>query len=212
MDANLVEKTILVVDDEDDVRESVREVLSDEGYRVVIATNPLFPATAIEQRLDWAGVRDFPYALVTTMENSHFSKPNPRYYEEILAKIQSAPETTWMIGDNPTNDIIPARTLGLKTWWITDAIPLFATALLPLILYPLLGIESGAATAPSSAPPGCAQRRRENLRRNLAGRRPVQEPSRNPAPPCASICFRSWSSRSPVVGAPPSPRHHLPIR
>ncbi|HEX6800882.1 MAG TPA: response regulator, partial [Candidatus Binatia bacterium] len=31
----LLQKTILVVDDEDDVRESVREVLSDEGYRVV---------------------------------------------------------------------------------------------------------------------------------------------------------------------------------
>jgi UDP-3-O-acyl N-acetylglucosamine deacetylase len=32
---NLTEQTILVVDDEERVRESVREVLSDEGYRVV---------------------------------------------------------------------------------------------------------------------------------------------------------------------------------
>jgi UDP-3-O-[3-hydroxymyristoyl] N-acetylglucosamine deacetylase len=32
---NLAEQTILVVDDEDRVRESVREVLSDEGYRVI---------------------------------------------------------------------------------------------------------------------------------------------------------------------------------
>ncbi len=36
----------------------------------------------------------------------------------------------------------------MATWWITDAIPLFATALLPLILFPLLGIQSGKATAP----------------------------------------------------------------
>jgi len=35
VDELAVNKTILVVDDEDDVRESVREVLSDEGYRVV---------------------------------------------------------------------------------------------------------------------------------------------------------------------------------
>lgn len=35
MEELAVNKTILVVDDEDDVRESVREVLRDEGYRVV---------------------------------------------------------------------------------------------------------------------------------------------------------------------------------
>jgi len=36
----------------------------------------------------------------------------------------------------------------MATWWITDAIPLFATALLPMILFPLLGIMKGRATAP----------------------------------------------------------------
>ncbi len=36
----------------------------------------------------------------------------------------------------------------MATWWITDAIPLFVTALLPMVLYPLLGIMSGKATAP----------------------------------------------------------------
>ncbi len=36
----------------------------------------------------------------------------------------------------------------MAVWWITDTIPLFATALLPLILYPLLGILSTKATAP----------------------------------------------------------------
>ena len=36
----------------------------------------------------------------------------------------------------------------MATWWITDAIPLFATALLPLLLFPLLGIERTGGTAP----------------------------------------------------------------
>jgi sodium-dependent dicarboxylate transporter 2/3/5 len=36
----------------------------------------------------------------------------------------------------------------MAVWWITDAIPLFATALLPMILYPTLGILNGKATAP----------------------------------------------------------------
>ncbi len=89
--------------------------------KVVIATNPLFPQTAIDQRLEWAGVLGFPYALVTTMENSHACKPSSRYYQEILTKINSPPETTWMVGDDPQNDIMPAMKLGLKTWWMTDA-------------------------------------------------------------------------------------------
>ena len=91
-----------------------------KGFTVVIATNPLFPATAIEQRLNWAGVADFPYARVTTMENSHFSKPDLRYYQEILSAVEAKPENTWMVGDNPTQDIGPAHKLGLKTWWITN--------------------------------------------------------------------------------------------
>jgi sodium-dependent dicarboxylate transporter 2/3/5 len=36
----------------------------------------------------------------------------------------------------------------MAVWWITDAIPLSATALLPMVLYPLLGILKGKATAP----------------------------------------------------------------
>jgi sodium-dependent dicarboxylate transporter 2/3/5 len=36
----------------------------------------------------------------------------------------------------------------MAVWWITHAIPLSATALLPMVLYPLLGIMKGKATAP----------------------------------------------------------------
>jgi len=36
----------------------------------------------------------------------------------------------------------------MAIWWVTDCIPLFATALLPLVLFPTLGIMSGRETAP----------------------------------------------------------------
>ncbi len=38
----------------------IRHLLA-AGCRVVIATNPLFPATAIQQRLEWAGISGFPW-------------------------------------------------------------------------------------------------------------------------------------------------------
>ena len=36
----------------------------------------------------------------------------------------------------------------MATWWVTDAVPMSATALLPMVLYPLLGILRGGALAP----------------------------------------------------------------
>jgi len=40
-----------------------------------------------------------------------------------------------------------AVALLMAIWWITDAIPLAATALVPLVMYPLLGIMTGKETA-----------------------------------------------------------------
>ena len=44
---------------------------------------------------------------------------------------------------------ILASTLWIATWWITEAVPIPATSLLPLILFPLTGGLSGDATASS---------------------------------------------------------------
>jgi sodium-dependent dicarboxylate transporter 2/3/5 len=49
---------------------------------------------------------------------------------------------------NPAVTRMAAVAALMAAWWITEAIPLSATALLPLVLYPLLGIETGGATAP----------------------------------------------------------------
>ena len=49
---------------------------------------------------------------------------------------------------NPAATRLAAIAALMATWWITEAIPLFATSLVPLVLFPLLGILSGRATAP----------------------------------------------------------------
>ena len=89
--------------------------------KVVIATNPLFPRSAIEARLRWAGVpKDgYAYDLVTTYENMHAAKPNPDYYREILDRIGVAPQAALMVGDSWVNDIEPASDVGLFTYWIS---------------------------------------------------------------------------------------------
>ena len=88
----------------------------DLGYDVVIATNPLFPATAIEQRMAWAGVDGFPYKLVTSYENSHACKPNLLYYQHILETIGHPAQASLVVGDE-TMDMVAAR-LGCPTFLV----------------------------------------------------------------------------------------------
>lgn len=99
----------------------------ERGLAVVVATNPLFPLVAIEQRLEWAGlpVSEFGFTLVTSYENMHAAKPQPAYYWEILATIGAAPHNALMVGDDWKNDIAPAAEVGLFTYWIAadDATP-----------------------------------------------------------------------------------------
>lgn len=89
-----------------------------QGYSTVIATNPMFPRVAVDRRLAWAGVDDFDYALVTSYENMHFTKPNPEYYREILAILNCHPAEALMVGDDWERDMIPAAQVGIKTFWI----------------------------------------------------------------------------------------------
>jgi len=92
------------------------------GWEVVIATNPLFPRTAILQRLDWAGlsVDQFPYLLVPSFETMHFAKPHPAYYAELLGQIGWPDRPAFMIGNSLPDDIQPANQLGLPAFWLTD--------------------------------------------------------------------------------------------
>lgn len=94
----------------------------ERGWQIVIATNPLFPATAVHQRLVWAGLPpdEYPFALITDFETSHFSKPNPAYYAEILASLCWPDGPVVMVGNDLENDILPAEALGLPTYWLCE--------------------------------------------------------------------------------------------
>jgi HAD superfamily hydrolase (TIGR01549 family) len=91
------------------------------GLQVAIATNPMFPRIAVEERLAWAGVpvERFNYALVTTYENMHATKSHRAYYREILEKLGRRPDECLMVGDNWKMDIVPASSVGLRVYWVT---------------------------------------------------------------------------------------------
>jgi FMN phosphatase YigB (HAD superfamily) len=106
-----------------DFRPSAYKLLKDalaRNFTLVIATNPLFPSIAIEERMRWAGIstQEIPIKLITSYETFHFSKPNLAYYAEILARLGWPERAALMVGDDLENDIMPANRLGLPTFWI----------------------------------------------------------------------------------------------
>ncbi len=95
------------------------EALKARGYRLVLATNPVFPATATRQRIGWAGLEVSDFELVTSYENSRRCKPNVEYYADILAKIGEKAENCLMVGNDVAEDMV-AATLGMKVFLLTD--------------------------------------------------------------------------------------------
>lgn len=99
----------------------VVEFVKEKGYRVVCATNPLFPAIATETRMRFAGLHKDMFEYYTTYENSSFCKPNPAYYQEVLARIGCEPQECLMVGNDVTEDMIAAK-LGLNVFLVTDCL------------------------------------------------------------------------------------------
>lgn len=96
----------------------VQQIL-DRGDQAAIATNPLFPRTAILQRLGWAGMPadQVSFQLIPSYETFHFAKPNPAYFAEFLAQLGWPKIPVVMVGNDVEADIVAARGLGLPVFW-----------------------------------------------------------------------------------------------
>lgn len=91
-----------------------------QGYHVSIATNPLFPLKAIQHRMRWAGLppEQYPFQVVSSYETFHFTKPNPAYLAEVLAKMQWPEGPVLFVGDDLERDMPAARDLDLPFYWV----------------------------------------------------------------------------------------------
>jgi FMN phosphatase YigB (HAD superfamily) len=92
----------------------------EKGYRVAVATNPIFPQVATYERLRWAGVspEKYPLEIVTTYEYFHFGKPSLAFYLELIAQIGWPDGGYVMVGDNLDWDVKPAKALGIPSYWV----------------------------------------------------------------------------------------------
>ena len=97
------------------------EQIKEMGFRIVIATNPVFPSKATENRIRWAGLNPEDFEFYTTYENSSYCKPNPKYYQEILDKCGCKAEECLMVGNDVSEDMV-AETVGIKVFLHKDCL------------------------------------------------------------------------------------------
>lgn len=95
--------------------------LKESGFRVALATNPLFPAIATENRIRWAGLKPEDFELYTTYEYFSYCKPNPQYYKEVANRLGVQPTECLMVGNDVSEDMVAAA-IGMRVFLQTDCL------------------------------------------------------------------------------------------
>jgi len=97
------------------------EALKKRGYRLALASNPVYPLIAHLVRARWAGVDPECFEYISSYENSTFCKPNPGYYLEMAERLGCAPEECLMVG-NDVSDDMSAREAGMAVFLLTGCL------------------------------------------------------------------------------------------
>ncbi|MBD3256426.1 MAG: hypothetical protein GF383_15115 [Candidatus Lokiarchaeota archaeon] len=100
---------------------SARKVVEkafNHSNNVIISTDPIVPLIAAEKRLEWAGVANFSYNLITTYENSCTTKFSSNYFKNIFKLLQLNPKKCLVVG-NETDDM-KSSLHGCSTFLVDD--------------------------------------------------------------------------------------------
>ncbi len=95
------------------------KMLKEKGYKLVIATNPMFPRLAIQKRIGWAGLDIEDFSYVTSFEDNHYCKPQPKFYQEVLSEVGKTASECLMVGNDTYEDLIAGK-LNIATYLIED--------------------------------------------------------------------------------------------
>jgi len=92
-------------------------------YRIGIIANQ---SLGTEQRLKEMGLIDYIDLVIASAEEG-ISKPDIKIFQLALKRAECAAENAVMVGDRLDNDIIPAKSIGMKTIWIKQGFGGLAT-------------------------------------------------------------------------------------
>ncbi len=94
--------------------------VKEKGLICALATAPAFPAIATETRMGYVDLKPDDFVLYTTYENSTYCKPSEGYYREVAARLGCDPAECLMVGNDVTDDMMPATAVGMQVFLLTD--------------------------------------------------------------------------------------------
>lgn len=80
------------------------DLLKERGYKLILATNPLFPKEFTYKRIRWAGLEPDDFSYISTYDNSSYSKPSREYYLDLISKNRLMDDELIMIGNDIDDD------------------------------------------------------------------------------------------------------------
>jgi FMN phosphatase YigB (HAD superfamily) len=97
----------------------VVRTLRESGRLLVLATNPVFPRVAIEQRLRWGGLEPEDFDHISSYENSSCCKPSLGYYRDLVQRSGMPTDRILMVGNDPWEDMVAGK-LGMDTFLVEE--------------------------------------------------------------------------------------------
>ncbi len=88
--------------------------------KLILATNPVFPFIAVRKRMEWGGVPENVFDLITHAENTNYCKNNQKYWLDIAKRVSIDPQKSLMIGNDGYRDMV-AKKYGYKTFLVETA-------------------------------------------------------------------------------------------
>lgn len=100
--------------------EQIIQVAKEKVGKVVLTTNPIFPRVGIQTRLAFLGLNENDFDYITTYENSSYCKPNPKYFLEVLEKLDLKSDEVILFGNNDIEDYKCAKQAGISCYLVGE--------------------------------------------------------------------------------------------
>jgi FMN phosphatase YigB (HAD superfamily) len=88
-----------------------------KGYRLALATNPIFPRASVVERMRWGNLSPDQFDVITDMETTRSCKPQKEYFEDLSAALSVPPEKCLMVGNDVEQDLAASQ-VGMKTYLV----------------------------------------------------------------------------------------------